>query len=216
MNHRLRLLLFSGAIALGLNDAPAAATIEGVVTLPPGRSAPVVNQRYEIVAQAGILSTNPPVAVVYLEGDFPAPAEPAATASITQKDMTFTPALLPIRTGSRVEFPNFDDTYHNIFSYSPAKRFDLGRYRADESPVPSVLFDTAGLVVLRCDIHDHMRALIMVLATPHFVVTDSDGHFQLTGLPAGKYTLKAWLNSRTTLSQPLEIRDGEALKVSFP
>lgn len=216
MNQRLRLLLLCGAVALGLNEARAGATIEGLVTLPPGRSAPVVNQRYEIVANAGILSTNPPVAVVYLEGDFPAAAESPATASITQKDMTFIPALLPIQTGSRVEFPNADDTYHNIFSYSPAKRFDLGRYRADESPVPSVLFDTAGLVVLRCDIHDHMRALIMVLATPHFVVTAPDGRFRLTGLPAGKYTLKAWLNSRTTLSRPVELHDGATLQLNFP
>jgi len=215
MNRRLQLLLLSGTIALSLNEAHAAAAIEGVVKLPPGRSAPVVNQRYEIVANAGILSTNPPVALVYLEGDFPAPASPA-TASITQKDMTFMPALLPIRTGSRVEFPNADDTYHNIFSYSPAKRFDLGRYRADESPVPSVRFDTAGLVVLRCDIHDHMRALIVVLATPHFVLTDPDGHFRLTGLPAGKYTLKVWLSSHTTLSQPVELEDGRTLQLTFP
>ena len=215
MSHRLLLLLLSGTIALGLNDARAAAAIEGLVKLPPGRSMPVVNQRYEIVANAGILSTNPPVAIVYLEGNFPAP-ESAATASITQKDMTFLPALLPIRTGSRVEFPNADDTYHNIFSYSPAKRFDLGRYRADESPVPSVLFDAAGLVVLRCDIHDHMRALIVVLDTPHFILTDPDGRFRLNGLPAGKYTLKVWLDSHTTLSRLVELEDGHTLQLTFP
>src|SRR6478609_5927044 len=215
MSHRLRLLLLCGTMALGLNEARAGAVIEGLVTLPPGRSAPVVNQRYEIVANAGVLSTNPPVAVVYLEGNFPA-ADSPATASITQKDMTFIPALLPIRTGSRVEFPNADDTYHNIFSYSPAKRFDLGRYRADESPVPSVLFDTAGLVVLRCDIHDHMRALIVVLDTPHFVLTDPDGRFRITDLPSGKYTLKVWLNSHTTLSRPVELEDGRTLQLTFP
>jgi len=215
MSRRLRHLLLSGAVVLSLTTGHAEAVIEGVVTLPPGRSAPVVNQRYEIVANSGVLSTNPPVAVVYLEGEFAPPAS-LPTASIAQKDMTFIPALLPIPVGSRVEFPNDDDTYHNIFSYSPAKRFDLGRYRADERPIPSVLFDTAGLVVLRCDIHDHMRALIMVLATPHFVVTEPDGRFRLTGLPPGKYTLKAWLNSRTTLSRPVELQDGGTLQVSFP
>jgi plastocyanin len=193
----------------------AEATIEGRVALPRGRTAPVVNQRYEIVAKGGVLAPNPPLAVVYLEGTFPATAAPAV-AQIVQKDLTFTPSLLPVRVGTRVEFPNLDDTYHNIFSYSAAKRFDLGRYRKDERPVPSQVFDVAGLVTLRCDIHEHMRALILVLDTPHFVVTDTSGSFRLAGLPPGKYTLKAWVDSKTTKSQPVELADGATLRVDFP
>ena len=84
-----------------------------------------------------------------------------------------------------MEFPNLDDTYHNIFSYSPAKRFDLGRYPPNEKPTPSQIFDRAGLVTLRCDIHEHMRGLILVLDTPYFTITDPDGHYRLTKLPAG-------------------------------
>ena len=57
-----------------------------------------------------------------------------------KKIWTFVPALLPVQVGTRVEFPNLDDTYHNIFSFSPAKRFDLGRYRSDETPIPSRRF----------------------------------------------------------------------------
>lgn len=193
----------------------AGGTIEGRVALPKGRTAPVVNQRYEIVAKGGVLAPNPPLAVVYLEGTFPAEAAPAV-AQIVQKDLTFTPSLLPVRVGTRVEFPNLDDTYHNIFSYSAAKRFDLGRYRKDERPVPSQVFDVAGLVTLRCDIHEHMRALILVLDTPHFVVTDTSGSFRLAGLPPGKYTLKAWVDSKTTKSQPVELADGATLRVDFP
>ena len=83
-----------------------------------------------------------------------------------QKEMNFVPTLLPVQTGTTVEFPNVDDTYHNIFSFSPAKRFDLGRYRPDERPSRRLLFDEAGLVTLRCDIHEHMRGLILVLDTP--------------------------------------------------
>lgn len=192
-----------------------AAVVEGRVALPETRSAPVVNQRYEIVANAGILSTNPPVAVVYLEGDFPRAAN-LPVKQVAQKDLMFVPALLPVQVGTRVEFPNFDSTYHNIFSFSPAKRFDLGRYRSDERPVPSQVFDTAGLVTLRCDIHEHMRGLILVLPTPYFVVTQPDGRFRLEGLPAGRYVLKAWVDSRTTRQRPIELRDGATVRVDFP
>ena len=135
---------------------------------------------------------------------------------VTQKDMIFLPALLPVQVGTTVEFPNEDDTYHNIFSYSPAKRFDLGRYRPDERPIPSQVFDKPGLVTLRCDIHEHMRGLILVLDTPHFVVTDADGRFRLTGFPPGKYTLKAWVDSKTTREQPVELKGGATTRVDFP
>jgi plastocyanin len=192
----------------------AEAEIEGRVALPKGRSAPVLNQRYEIVSKAGVLSTNPPVAVVYLAGNFPKPTAPVV-AQITQKDLMFLPSLLPVRVGTKVEFPNLDDTYHNIFSFSPPKRFDLGRYRANENPIPSVVFDTPGLVTLRCDIHEHMRALILVLDTPHFVVTDADGRFRMKGLPAGSYTLTAWVNSKSTRDLAVELRDGEVQHVDF-
>ncbi|MEO6246911.1 MAG: carboxypeptidase regulatory-like domain-containing protein [Opitutaceae bacterium] len=192
-----------------------AATIEGRVALPKARAIPVVNQRYEIVAKAGVLSTNPPVAIVYLEGAFPRPTVPPA-AQIVQKDLTFLPSLLPVQVGTRVEFPNQDDAFHNIFSFSPAKRFDLGRYRADERPMPAQIFDTAGLVTLRCDVHEHMRALILVLDTPHFVITAPDGTFRLTGLPAGRHTLKAWIDSKQTKARPVVLDDASAIRVDFP
>lgn len=195
--------------------ALGAATIEGRVTLPKARATPVVNQRYYVVANAGVLSTNPPLAVVYLEGSFPRSAAPLV-AEMTQKDLTFIPSLLPVQTGTKVSFPNLDDTYHNIFSFSPPKRFDLGRYRADERPSPSVLFDAPGLVTLRCDIHEHMRALILVLDTPHFVITAPDGTFRLPGVPVGRYTVKAWIDSKTTKESAVELKDDVLLRVNFP
>lgn len=214
MRRGLSFVLLLLAVTLS-PTARAQATVEGRVPLPKGRSAPVLNKRYEIVAKAGVLSTNPPLAVVYLAGVFP-PAAAPAVVQMAQKDLMFLPTLLPVRVGTRVEFPNRDDTYHNIFSYSPAKRFDLGRYRSDETPVPSQVFDVAGLVTLHCDIHEHMRALILVLDTPHFVVTDPDGRFQLTGLPPGRYVLKAWVDSRTTLERPVELTAGSTRRVDFP
>ena len=212
LRHPLLVLLSLAVLPAMLR---ADATIEGLVPLSKARTAPVMNRRYEIVAKGGVLSINPPLAVVYLEGSFPK-AAPPPVAQMAQKDLTFEPALLPVQIGTKVEFPNFDDTYHNIFSYSPAKRFDLGRYRSDEKPVPSQVFDVAGLVTLHCDIHDHMRALILVLATPHFVVTEPDGRFRLTGVPAGRYTLKVWIDSNTTLERPVELAADATLRVDFP
>ncbi len=210
----IRRLVFTAASCLLLAAIARAATIEGTVALPKSRTTPVANQRYEIVTKAGVLSTNPPVAIVYLEGRFPAPPAPPIQ-QVQQKNLMFVPSILPIQVGTKVEFPNLDSTYHNIFSFSPAKRFDLGRYRSDERPIPSVVFDTAGLVTLRCDIHEHMRALILVLATPYFVMTDPDGHFRLTDLPSGHYVLKAWVDSRTTREQPVDIQDSTTLHVDF-
>ena len=193
----------------------AEAAVEGRVELPKSHSAPVMAKRYEIVTRGGVLSTQPPLAVVYLEGSFPKPTS-LPTKQVAQRNLTFIPSLLPVEVGTRVEFPNFDDTYHSIFSYSPAKRFDLGRYRPEERPIPSEVFDTPGLVTLRCDIHEHMRGLILVLRTPYFVMTDPEGRFRLRGLPSGHYALKAWIDSKTTREKPVDLKSGETMHIDFP
>ena len=213
---RLRGLLWFNAVFSIMPVALwATAVVEGRVELPKSHTAPVQVKRYEIVTKGGVLSTQPPLAVVYLDGAFPRPAS-LPTKQVAQKDLTFVPALLPVPVGTKVEFPNLDETYHNIFSYSPVKRFDLGRYRPEERPIPTQVFDKLGLVTLRCDIHEHMRGLILVLNTPYFVMTDTDGHFRLTGLPAGHYTLKAWIDSRTTREKPVELKNGQTLHLDFP
>jgi plastocyanin len=211
--------IFVQAILVTLAVTPIVAfgqaTIEGTVRLPKGHAAPVLTERYEIVSKAGVLGTEPPRAVVYLEGDFTKPTE-LPTRQVAQKDLLFRPPLLPIEVGTKVEFPNLDDTYHSIFSYSPAKRFDLGRYPPDENPIPSVIFDKPGLVTLRCDIHEHMRGLILVLDTPYYVVTDVEGRYRLTNLPAGHFTLKAWVNSKTTRERAVDLKNGAVLKADLP
>ena len=148
----------------------------------------------------------------------PGAARPVSStrAQMAQKDLAFVNPLLAVRTGTKVEFPNLDDTHHNIFSFSAAKRFDLGRYTSEVRPIPSQVFDKAGLITLRCDIHEHMRGLILVLDSPHFMKTDSEGRFKLGGLPAGKFRLKAWLDSKTTLERPVETKPGSTLRVEFP
>ncbi len=190
---QLRLLSLSAILSIIPASLLASAAVEGRVELPKSRSAPVQAKRYEIVTKGGVLSTRPPLAVVYLDGNFPRPAL-LPTKELAQKDLAFVPALLPIEVGTRVEFPNLDDTYHNIFSYSPTKRFDLGRYRPEERPIPSVVFDKPGLVVM----------------------TDTAGRFRLDKLPPGKYMLKAWIDSRTTREKTLELKDGQTLHVDLP
>ena len=209
------LFWFSAVFAALPMSIFAQATVEGRVELPKSHAAPVVANRYQIVTHGNVFSTEPPLAVIYLEGSFSKPA-PNSTKQITQKNLAFVPSLLPVQVGTRIEFPNLDDTYHSIFSYSPAKRFDLGRYRPEERPIPSEIFDKPGLVTLRCDIHEHMRGLILVLNTPHFVVTEPDGRFRLSGLPSGHYTLKAWIDSKTTRERPVDLKSGETMHADFP
>jgi len=210
-------MLLLAAAVLGFQARAFAqqCTIVGHVELPKALHTPVMNKRYGIVSYNGVLSPYPPLAVIYLEGAFPS-AGPPPGAQMVQKDLNFQPAILPVQVGTRVEFPNLDDTYHNIFSYSPAKRFDLGRYRSDERPIPSVLFDTAGMVTVRCDIHEHMRAIILVLSTPHFIMSDPAGAYSLGDLPQGHYVLKVWLDSRTTLERSVDLPPGSTVHVDFP
>ncbi|MEW6306852.1 MAG: carboxypeptidase regulatory-like domain-containing protein [Verrucomicrobiota bacterium] len=190
----------------------AQATIEGRVTLPPPKKGAAATPRYQTTAGAPA-KVDGAAAVVYLEGTFTATNAPAK-AELGQKNFQFMTPLLPVQKGAMVEFPNHDDDYHNVFSYSKPKRFDLGRYRKDEKPA-TITFNQPGVVKLYCEIHDHMRATILVLDTPYFVKTDAEGNFKLTNLPDGKYTLKVWADDKTT-EKAVELKAGETVKVDFP
>jgi plastocyanin len=202
------------AVAACRGNARAGAAIEGVVALSDPAPPPAVNQRYR--PKAGAVGVREgPAAVVYLEGDFASAGTNAAPKlQLGQKEFQFQSGLLPVRRGTIVEFPNFDDDYHNVFSYSKPKRFDLGRYRKEEKP-PAVTFDAPGVVKLYCEIHEHMRATVLVLDTPYFVKTTADGRYRLENLPAGRYVLKAWLDEKTVLEQPVELKEGGTLRADF-
>jgi plastocyanin len=217
----MRTPLIALLVALAVCEFPVAthaeATIEGTVQIPMAGPPPPVRTRYQSKAPLHVGPPQPPVAVVYLEGQFPSQDSPKAPApaQMEQKNFQFGAYVLPVQKGAKVLFPNQDDAYHNVFSYSKAKHFDLGRYLKDETP-PALVFDKVGVVKLFCEIHDHMRGTILVLDTPHFVATLPDGHYRLEHLPAGKYILKTWLNENTVLERPVELVDGAALKVDFP
>lgn len=195
----------------------AQATIEGLVTLPSPTYDRGVNQRYSAGPDVPMAPINPPAAVVYLEGDFRGEVHARAkgSAEMGQKNIAFAPDLLAVMVGSAVEFPNLDDTYHNVFSYSKAKRFDLGRFRKEEKPNP-VIFDKPGAVTIHCEIHDRMRGTVLVLETPYFKKTDTAGKYRLENLPAGKYLLKAWVDGNDVRERPVELKAGAALRVDFP
>ncbi len=191
------------------------ATIEGRVTLPKPAPMDLPPARY--AGQVGeIAPPDPPVAVVYLEGQFPASSTKPTrlTNEVLQVGMQFRPALLPIRVGTAVAFPNGDGFYHNVFSYSKAKRFDLGRYRKEDRP-PVEVFDKPGVVKLYCEIHQHMRGVILVLDTPHFTRTETNGAYRLRDLPAGKYLLKAWIDEKHVYEKPVELGRRQRLEVNF-
>lgn len=206
------LLLFA-VFCLAASRLHAQASAEGTVQLPKPSPDIGINQRYQ--ADLPVAPANPPAAVVYLDGAHLVQPVAHATAQMAQKGMTFAPDLVAILVGSTVEFPNLDDTYHNVFSYSKTKRFDLGRYRKDEKP-GSVLFDKPGAVTVHCDIHDRMRGTVLVLETPCFVKTDTQGRYRLEHLPAGNYTLKAWVTDREVRERPVELKSGSVLHVDFP
>jgi plastocyanin len=110
-------------------------------------------------------------------------------AIMDQRKMMFTPTVLPVTLGTWVRFPNSDNIHHEVYSFSGAKRFELPLY-AGVSAEP-VQFDKAGVVTLGCNIHDWMVGYIVVLDTPYFIKTGSDGVAHLD-VPAGAYRLRVW------------------------
>jgi plastocyanin len=215
--HR-RYLTFTclGGLIMAIS-AHADNTVEGVVQLPPPTVERALTQRYGTNVEAPLTPSNPPAAVVYLEANFPMKSKQATTPAVEmrQKNMLFAPDLVAVRAGGAVAFPNLDDTYHNVFSYSKAKRFDLGRYRKDEKPA-AVVFDKPGVVSVHCEIHDRMRGTILVLETPYFQKTDAAGHYRLDHLPAGHFVIKAWVNEADVRERAIDLKNGATLKIDFP
>jgi plastocyanin len=128
---------------------------------------------------------------------------------MVQKGETFIPHVLPIVIGSTVSFPNQDPIFHNVFSLSGSKTFDLGRYPRGDSR--SVTFDTAGIVPVFCHLHSDMSAIILVLDNPYFTVPQPDGSFEINDIPAGSYTLVAWHERSETVEQQVEVTAGQTL-----
>jgi hemoglobin len=127
---------------------------------------------------------------------------------IEQRGKEFAPHVMAVPVGSTIAFPNFDDIYHNVFSLSKSKAFDLGMYKSGETR--EVKFDKPGIVRLGCNIHANMSAYVIVVDAPHYVVAQPDGSFKFNSLAPGKYKVEAWSEQSSEPSKSeLEIKAGD-------
>src|SRR3954464_902084 len=129
--------------------------------------------------------------VVLIESARGEPAKPLAPAPavVDQLHQQFVPGVIAVRTGTAISFPNSDSVSHQVYSFSPAKRFELGLYRG--VPRDPVVFDKPGIVVLGCNIHDNMIGYVYVTDAPYFGTTDETGHFRVAIAP-GQYRVHVW------------------------
>jgi plastocyanin len=131
-----------------------------------------------------------------------------STLSITQKDREFIPYLTIVQTGTAVQFPNKDPFKHHVFSFSPAKTFQIKLYAGQ--PSQPVIFDKPGEVAIGCNIHDWMEAYVLVVDSPYFAKTTGQGRAVIAGLPAGRYHLRLWQPSQKAEVPQSEIELGTA------
>lgn len=222
-----RLSGLSLAITLALAALPSAATpgsrsrigtgrIQGSVLLSPALSARKPRIRlYGDYGPGSIPAPKSPTAtefsnvVIYLDSVHADDAEVVAAArlAIEQRGETFKPHVLPVLRGSTVEFPNEDPVFHNVFSLSSSRSFDLGRYPRGSSK--SVQFDRAGTVQVFCHIHSDMSAVVLVLDNPFFAIPAAPGRYAIDGVPAGEYRLVAWHERIKPIVRRVRVRAGE-------
>ena len=200
----LRPLAGSGAIALAalLATSPLAASGADVaVSVTSAKGAPVADV----------------VLVLESVGGATPRRHEKQTARMEQRDRHFKPELLVVETGTLVDFPNNDSVSHQVYSFSTPRRFQLSLYRG--SAHPPIAFDTPGLVVLGCNIHDEMVGYILVTDSPYHGQTDAHGAARIAAVPAGMYRIRAWgpriADPPASLEQRVEVSDGAAVAVRF-
>ena len=216
---RIAPLLLVPIVMTALSAAPqapvrAGGTIRGrvvVPNVPAGLSRPTV---------AEPSSASPPVVnrrrvVVYLES---APREafgelPPGRARMDQRSEQFSPRVLAVTAGTTVDFPNNDRTFHNVFSLSRVRTFDLGRFAPGRTGF--VRFDRSGIVPVFCDIHSHMSAYILVFSHPFFAVSEDNGQYEIEGVPAGTYSLIAWSEFGTAPARKVTVPDSGSVEADF-
>ena len=161
-----------------------------------------------------------PDAVVFLESSAArAASRPLQGVEIGQTNKRFVPPVTVVTVGTAVSFPNRDTVRHHVYSFSPAKAFELKLYIG--TPAQPVVFDKPGIAVLGCNIHDQMAAWVVIVETPHHGQTATDGRIRLADVPPGAYRLRSWHPAlpvgAPALDQPLQLAaDGQKLTLRLP
>jgi plastocyanin len=156
-------------------------------------------------------------AVVYAKPSHPVGLRENKHVVIDQRNKQFVPYVTAVQVGTAIAFPNSDAIRHHVYSFSPAKRFELPLYAG--VPSEPVLFDKEGFVTLGCNIHDWMVAYVAVLTTPYFQLTRQEGHAVLKDLPGGSYTVAVWQPSLKgapdQLAQQVQLSASDASELAF-
>ena len=151
--------------------------------------------------------------VVYIE-NVPGNWPPTTGAKIDQKGLVFTPHVLPIVVNTTVEFLNYDNVLHNVFTPDKiADKFNLGTWPPGE--IKTYTFKQTGAAVLLCNVHAEMEGYVVVLHNPFFSLTDENGNYTIKDVPAGSYTLKVWNKKYVGKPQQIEVKSGQALQLNF-
>jgi plastocyanin len=127
-------------------------------------------------------------AVYAVPASGPVDAKNARPIAIQQVDREFVPYMTVVQTNTPVSFPNRDPIQHHVYSFSPAKNFEIKLYSGNS---PEIVLDRAGMITLGCNIHDWMIGYVMVVPTPHFGRTGEDGVARLRDMPGGSYEVRA-------------------------
>lgn len=164
-----------------------------------------------IVDQQGV-----PLADAVAELQLSHPPQITKHAEVAQKDLTFVPFVSAVQKGTAIDFPNQDKTRHHVYSFSPAKVFELKLYAG--KPEAPVVFEKAGIVALGCNIHDHMQAFVYVGESPYFAVSNEQGIAQIPAVPDGDYQLKVWhpWQDADQATQTVTIHAASQLDIQLP
>lgn len=221
----LALALGAAGVAASMKAPPervagVSGVVEGMVRLdapgdtdPPMRS-PYARRRHRAPTPAPAAPASPVNVVVYLLDPVGAPRPVRDTSvAIAQRDRTIIPHVTAVQAGTRIEFPNQDEVFHNLFSLSDAHEFNLGRYPPGESR--SEVFPRAGVVRMFCDIHSEMGGVILVLDSPWFARPDGSGHYRITGVPAGRHRVVAWHESAGADTVDVVVADDRPARADF-
>ena len=158
-------------------------------------------------------SSNHSNAVIFLSGKGLKKSKTLNPITLDMSNGQFAERVLPVEVGQKVYFKNADDIYHNVWSLSKTKSFDLGSYKAPLKK--EVVFDKPGLVKIFCNIHPQMIMTILVLKNNSFYKTSKNGSYKIKDIPPGEYTLRAWVEGSKPVSKKISVEKKKEVKMNF-